>query len=144
VIARPDPNLDPNLRAVTPQPEYALQPHRIGSILLARQPPHRSEPQAQRLVRLMEDRASCERPLRVARGALDAIPGRPPNRVPLAVWTHEPLRPAKRHEIRSAVRLRAESVFELQLRPRVILCARLGFHASSILRPELSAYPIGA
>lgn len=131
-------------RAITPQSEYSLQPHRIGAIFLARQPPHRSEPQAQRLVRLVKDRASCERPLRVARGALDAIPGRPPSRVALAGRTHEPLRPAKSHEIRSAVRLRAESVFELQLRPRVILCPRLGSHAASILKPELSAYPTAA
>lgn len=129
-------------RAVTPQPEYALQPHRIGSILLARQPPHCSAPQAQRLVRLVEDRTSRERPLHVTRDALDAIPGRPPSCVALAVQTHDPPRPAKRHEIRSAVRLRAESVFELQLRPRVILCTRLGFHVSSILKPELSAYPV--
>jgi hypothetical protein len=29
-------------RAVTPQPQYLLQGHRIGSVFLARQPPHRS------------------------------------------------------------------------------------------------------
>ena len=115
-------------RAITPQSEYSV-------------PPHRSAPQAQRLVRLVEDRASGERPLRVARGALDAIPARPPSRVALAGRTHEPLRPAKSHAIRAAVRLRAESVFELPWRPRVILCPRLGSHAASILKPELSAYP---
>ena len=73
--------------------------------------------------------------------AWHAIPGRPPRCMARAVRTHKPLRPAKSHETRFAIRLRAKSVFEHQLHPRVILCTRFGSHASSILKPELSAYP---
>ena len=139
---RPAHRVEPRpSRARTPPSAYSWQPPRRGAICRARPPPPRSEPPAHRLGRLVKDRARGARPRRGARGALDAIPGRPPSRLALAGRTHDPLRPAQRHEIRAAVRLRAESVFDLQVRPRVFLCPRRGSHAASILKPKLRAYP---
>lgn len=92
---------------------------------------------------LVEDRAGRELPLRVARGTLDAILGHLPSHVALAGRTHEPLRLAKSHEIHSPVRISTKLVFELQLGQRVILCTRLDSNPSIMLKPELSAYPIG-
>ena len=103
--------------------------------------PHRLEPQTQGLVRLMEDCASRDRNLPVARGAFHTIPGRVPGCSALTVRTQETLRPVNCHDIRFTICLCVKSIFLLRLRARIILRTRVFSHGPRIEEPELTGYP---
>ncbi len=135
-LVQPDPS-----RPVASKAQNSLQPDRIGSVLLAGQPPHRAKPQTQALMSLAKDRPCGQRNLLVTAPALQPTPGCAPSNPALTPGAPKAIRPAQGHQVSFALRLRPKAILEFKLGAWVVLGGRCGIHTPSIAQPELSAYP---
>jgi len=82
---------------VAAEPEDSLQSESTCSRLLAGSQPHRLEPQSQRFVRHLEQRAGRDRGLVTTTCADHRQPGPPPCLAPATPGAHKALGPTKRH-----------------------------------------------
>ena len=107
-------------RLVTAQPQDSLESESAGARFLARDPPHRLEPNLQRFVGLFEQCSSDDRGLVAATRAKHRQSGSPPRSASATRRAHKALRPSKRHEVSCARLLGIEASIEVDHIVRVV------------------------
>lgn len=114
-----------------------LQSQGTRSVRVARHLPDHSEPQSQRLSRVLKDRPCCDRDLMLVSRALEQTPPYRPSFVVSAVRASEPLGPAEPEQVLPARFLDCESLLRLNQLTGIV------FHASTpyVGEPDLRGYP---
>ena len=128
-LVQPSPS-----RPVTAQAQYPLQAQSASAVLLARHPPHGTEPCAQRLMGVLKHRPSRHRSLVLAICTDQQARLAGPVPPPMTPWTIKAVRPPKLEQILPALFNRAEHLLEFGQRFRIML-----FHR----RPTLRVGPTG-
>jgi hypothetical protein len=105
---------------VTPKAEDTLKSQGTGAILLARDPPHDLEPQAQGLAGSVEDRTRCDRGLVAAFPAVQETPLGEPGLGGTASRAPEAARPTKLQQIPPTLLLGGKPAIELRQGPRIL------------------------
>src|SRR5206468_1477361 len=108
-------------RLITPQPKDPLQAQCAGTILLARDIPHRTKPHHQRLARVLENRTRRGRSLMPASAALEQGGTHQHSLGSLALRTSKTLRPTDADQVRSTPFLGRITLLELLNSSRVVL-----------------------
>lgn len=124
-------------RLIAPQPEDLFQPKSTGPVLLARYPPHRSEPGGQRRSRILENCPRGDRGLATTGSALHQSPDEPGFTV-AALWTAESVGPSEQAEIFPTGIVGGKTLFEFGQRLGIVLH---GPEHYILGLPESSGYP---
>ena len=103
------------------QTQNALQSQSTRPVFLARHPPHRPIPGAQRQTRVLENRACRHRSLIIALSAAQQAPPTAASSLPFTAGTPKTLRPAQLHQILATRLLSAKTPLKLLQRTRVVL-----------------------
>ena len=96
-------------------------PRALAPFFLARHPPHRPIPGAQRQTRVLENRACRHRSLIIALSAAQQAPPTAASSLPFTAGTPKTLRPAQLHQILATRLLSAKTPLKLLQRTRVVL-----------------------
>jgi hypothetical protein len=111
---------------IAAQSQILLKAFSAGSVLLARDRPHRPKPHLQRFPCVLEDRARGRRNLTSAISTVKQLPPRLPGSPRAANGTNEPIRPANPDQIVPAGLFRGKSRFKFHK------CSRIVFHAPTL------------
>ena len=109
---------------VTPQSQEVLDAHGTGAVLLSDDVPDGSEPQNQRLMRILKDRACRDGGLIPTPPANQTATSGSPRLRGAAAWADKPLWPTKPEQVVAARLLSRETLLQLDDRPRVIFHTR--------------------